>query len=506
MTIPGKDLKHSARSALVWGVTFTLGRDLVQFGSMLILARLLSPEIYGQFALTQTIQIFLAVISVKTISPFALQVRDPKDFDWDLQFTAGTVLNTAVFIITLIVAGGFYVFGGEIGRTVGMVLAVMALIFPTEIIGTHYFTWLQAHHLWKRMRLLLLVGTFLGSISSIALAKLGGGVFSLAIGNLCFTLPMIFEYAVRRPFPLRFQPRRLHLYRQGREFGLNRIASGGLQTGSSLVEQSIISVLFGFSTLGVYTRAVGLAQITSGRIGPVVTQTLYPILTRAEASSDRFRRFAGILFQGVLWTSVPSAAFLALEAQQLVHLFYGDKWLSVIPLVGAAATLLSLRGLHLTMNQIMLANLQQKVCLRLDWAAAISLLTVILSTAFLGPKFYLLALSVHAALVLLGTTWFAIRGGAIAAVPAVRAIASCLAATMVAIAAITYIPSNAVRSSVIETLLSLAVHGVVFGVVYILILRLLAPKEIEFVLGALPLPERVERASRMFLNVPRGPA
>jgi O-antigen/teichoic acid export membrane protein len=492
MTSPEHGLKQSAGSALVWSATFTLGRDLIQFGTMLILVRILSPQIYGQFALAQTVHIFLAVISVKTIAPFALQARDPENFDWDLQFTAGAVLNGSVFVISLMLAGGFYVLGGDSGRSVGMLLAVMAFVFPIEIIGTHYFTWLQAHHLWKRMRLLLFAGTALGSIAAIGLANFGGGAFALAVGNLCFTLPLLLEYAARRPFPLRLQPGRLHLYSRGREFGLNRVASGGLQAGSSIAEQSIISGLFGFSTLGLYTRAVGLAQITSGRIGPVVAQALYPVLTRAEASSDRFQRFAGILFQGALWTSVPAAAFLGLEADRLVRLLYGEKWLAVIPLMAAAAALLALRGLHLTMNQIMLANLQQKDCLRLDWIAAISMVAVILSTAFLGPKFYLFALTVHAAIVLLGTSYLAVKGGAIAAAHTVRVIGGCAVAVLIATSVVAVLPSLAFGSALTSTVITLMAHGVGFGVSYTLTLRMLMPSEVVTIVEASPVPSRIQ--------------
>ena len=504
MSSDHQKLKQSAGSALLWGVAFNLGRDVVQFGSMLFLVRLLSPEVYGQFALAQTVQLLLAVISIKSLAPFALQSRSPETFDWDLQFTVGAIANTIVFLITLTVAAGFYLFGSESSQTVGVVLAVMALVFPAEIVGTHYFIWLQAHHQWKPMRLLLFAGTVLGSSLAIVSASLGAGVLALAVGNLCFALPMIVNYFIKRPFPLKFQPSRLVLYREGGAFAFNRMASGALQTGTVVVEQSVISGIFGFSTLGIYNRSIALAQLTSGRIGPLVTQSLYAVLTRAEASTDKFRRFSGILFQGVLWASVPAAAFMGLEADRLVRLLYGQKWLNVIPLMGVAAALLALRGLHLSINSIMLANLQQKACLRLEWASAVSIMAVILSTAFLGPQIYLRALGAHAALVLLGTTFFAVRGGAIAAGHTVRVMGSCLIATAIAIGTVIGLPNVVIGPPLLSTVMSLAAHGIVFGAIYTLALRLLAPKEMELLLGALPLPERLERAARMILKVPRG--
>lgn len=501
MATDKEDLQRSAGQGLIWGVGFNLARDVIQFASMLILVRLLSPQIYGQFALAQTIQIFLACASYKAIAPFALQARDPTQFDWDTHFSAGVTLNSIVTIVTLILAGGFYFFGGENLKAVGFVLTLMALVFPIEVISTHYFLWLQARHLWKRMRLLLLVGALVAALISVMLAVMGAGIVVLAVGNMIFVLPLIVDYFVRRPYPLRFLPNWYRNYREGLAFGANRIASTSLQTGANVVEHSILSGIFGFSTLGVYTRSIGLAQITSGRIGPVVIQTLYPVLTRAEASTERFRRFAGLLFQGVVWTSLPAAVFLGLEADRLVRLLYGEKWVEVIPLMAAAAALLALRGLHLTMNQLMLANLQQRLCLRLDLTAGLSQVAVIAFT-FFGPGVYLWALAGHAALILTLTIFFGVRTGTIEFLAVARDTLACFLAVSAAGAALIALSgSHTETMTVISLIVQISFHALCFGAVYVIAIRLLAPERFANLIKALPLPAAVERAINRVLCI-----
>ena len=492
MSGDSRGLKVSAGSALIWSVVFNFGRDVIQFSSMLILVRLLSPQIYGQFALAQTIQLFLAVASFKTIASFALQARDPSRFDWDIHFSAGVTLNTVVTALTLIIATVFYVYGNENFHAVGVVLALMALVFPIEMIGTLYFTWLQAFHEWRRMRTLLLLGALIGPCVSVAMAAMGAGIFALAIGNLIFALPLILDYFLRKPFKLRFRRDWYSQYQAGRSFCSNRIAAASLQAGSTLAEHSIISNIFGFSILGIYTRAFGLAQITSGRVGPVVTQTLYPVLTRADAATERFRRFAGILFQGVLWTSFPAAAFLVIEADQLVQLLYGEKWLDVIPLIGAASTLLVLRGLNTTMNQIMVANLQQQVCLRIDIIATVTMLGVVLSTVFMGPRIYLVALCIHAGSIFLVTAYLAWRGGAINATHLIRVVVSCFISLFIASACLISLPEIVVSNSIVSVFLSLGIHGIIFSAVYIFALRVTAIYEMLSIIEVIPLQRKYE--------------
>lgn len=496
-------LQRSAGQGLIWGVGFTLGRDIIQFAATLVLVRLLSPQIYGQFALAQTIQLALAAASFKAVAPFALQSRDPDNFDWNNHYSAAVVLNISAFVITLLIAAALYAVGGTSLRYVAAVLAILSPTFLMEIIGTNYFVWLQANHKWRRMRTLLIGGAVLASVGAILLALWGAGIFSLAFGSMLLVLPLLIDYVVRRPFSLRFQRDWYRKYKEGIQFGLNRTAAGGVTSGAALVEQGVLSAAFGFSTLGLYTRAVGLAQITSGRIGPLLMQTLYPVLTRAEASSDRFRRFAATLYQGVLWVSLPAAAFLALESERLVSLLYGEKWSSVAPFLPAAAALLALRGLYQMFNLVLLANLQQSVCLRLDLIMSLSSIPLIVAAAFFGPQFLLYALCVHGVALFGLAARAGIKGGAIALGDVVSPAAICAAALTVGV--VVHAIAVGPLSSALTRYPDVAVLGVsalLFAVAYVGSLRIASPTAFFNLLATVPLPHRLEHALQIVTFAP----
>jgi O-antigen/teichoic acid export membrane protein len=495
-------LRASAGAGLKWGVIFTLTRDVIQFLNMLILVRILSAEIYGQFAMAQTILISLSVMSLKTIAPFALQARNPREFDWDTHYSAGVTVNALIFVATLVAAAALYASGGASLKSVALVLAVLSLTFPAEMIGTYYLIWLQAHHQWRRMRSLLLGGALLSSIGAIALALAGAGVFSLAFGSILLILPLTVDYVVGHAEKPRFRKDWYRRYREGFRFGVNRSAAGALTAGSTLVEQSVFSGMFGFATLGLYTRAIGLAQITSGRIGPVVMQTLYPVLSRAEADSERFRRFASILYQGVLWTSFPAAAFLALEGERLVGLLYGSAWQGVVPLMAGAAALLAFRGASQTLNSILLANLQQSLCLRLDLIATLSSFALIAAAILYGPQIYLYALSAHALGILGLTAYAGVRSRAVAASDVIRLGGDCL----VALGAAALVHTLAVRALLPDgwpATLHLFATGSLFALAYVVTLRLVSPTSFFRLIDAVPLPRRLAEAVTYLSVAPR---
>lgn len=498
------DLRQSARSGLAWGVWFTLARDVLQFLTMLVMVRLLSPHDYGQQALASTVIGFIAVASLKTVSQLPLQARNPDDFDWDTHFTVGAVVNSIVFVATLLVGGAIALIGSDDMRTLGYLVMVLSPVFLVEIYGTYQLTWLQARHEWGRMRLLLIVGSLFACVLGIGLAFAGWGAFALASMPMFLAIPLAGDALVSAHRP-RFSMSALTKYAEGLRFGVNRAASSVAYAGRALAENSILSGLFGFSALGSFTRAVGLAQITSGRIGPVASQTLYSILTRAEARSERFGRFSALLLQGVIWTSVPAAVFLSMEAGPIVRLLYGSHWTAVIPLVPLASLFICIRGANATLNQIMLANLQVGDCLRVDVANVAASFLALAFALTMGVVPYLAAVvTAEFATLTLGAA-YAVRGRAIDQREVLIAAGACAAACIPAALAALMLPIQYVSTPTLPMtlLLQILLKAAAFGICYAIGLRILAPSALSQLVDALPMQARLRGFVTRFLTPSR---
>lgn len=484
-------LRSSAGRALAWSAGANLVRDVLQIATMLVLVRLLTPADYGGFALAQAIIGAVAVLSYKTVAPFALQARDPDTFDWHTHFAVGLALNPLALLAVAAVAAGLFAWGGTDMETVALVTAVMGLTFLLDVPATFRMTLLQARHEWARMRLLVLAGALASSVGMILLAWLGAGVYALAAGNLLFVIPFLIDFAgapeAERP---RLSEARLSEWGEGWRFWRNRSADGALLAGSALAERSILARQFGLAPLGIYTRSVGLAQITSGRVAPLAMQTLYPILTRAEAGTERFRHFAGLLMQGILIVAVPAAAFLALEAERIVAVLYGSGWAAVVPLVPLAAAWLTLKSVAEAMNTVMVANLDQARALRLAVVATVLQLAVIVLAAPFGPNVLLAALIAHAAVTIV--LYAARAGGALEATPLARSLAGIalasgtgVVATLLAHPLVADMPMGGWHGAA-----ALALLAAVYGLATLLALRLFARALLAEVVTLLPIPTR----------------
>jgi O-antigen/teichoic acid export membrane protein len=390
-------LASVARGAILWGGGSNLLHDLLQFTTMLALVRLLTAEDYGRAALAQTALILISVVSFKTFAPHSLQLRDPNTIDWQSHFTAAAAINLFAFALTLAVAG--ILSERERYAEAALPLAVLSVLLLIEIPATLRQYMVQAAFEWGRFRALTTIGAFLASIAAIAIAALGGGVWALVVPAFLLGLPAVvdlFLLAKWRPnWSWSWQK-----YRETLRFGINRMGSAGLIAGRQIVEQMALAGFYDFAVLGLFTRSVGLATMSAGRIGAVVVLSLYPVITRADPRSDRFRRIAGLVLRGVAWMTIPAAVFLALAAPDMVGLLYGPKWTGVTPLLPFAATQVALGGLAATANELLVAHDDVQVCFKIDILSAVVGVALVFWMLPQGPQLYLCALTVQSALVL----------------------------------------------------------------------------------------------------------
>lgn len=483
-------LAHAAKSAVMWGGGFTMARDVIQFANMLVMVRLLAPEDYGAVALAQSIIGLLSVFSFASFVSHALQMRDPADVDWQAHFTAAAAINVVVLLISLAVATVLY--HTERFAQAALPLAGLSLIFLIEIPSTLRDKMLLTQHNWSRNALLPIIGTLLGCGVGIAIAMLGGGYWALVVPALLFSVPAAIDllFIVKwRPDWSWSWPR----YQETAKFGVTLMGSAGLWRTRLTTEQHLLAGAYDMATLGIYSRSVGLATLLAGRVGTIITGSLFPVLTRAERGSIQFRRYAGLVLRGVSWVTIPAAAFLAVAASDVVGLLYGDKWSSVIPLIPFAVAGVALIGISSASTSMILANSDVRLCLLLDFISAVVGIILAFWLIPLGVATYLAGLVGHGALVMTASLFLLwMRGGISlqsiidAFVPAIVAAAAGLMALFMARMAF---------DSMAPLLLRIVVEGAAMGVVYVITLRLLFAPPLRELVNVVPGSKRL---SRMF--------
>ncbi len=322
----------SIRRSLAWMMFSQGGYFVLQFGTSVVLARLLTPYEVGVYTAGAAIVGFLSVLQAFGLT--LLVVREPVI---DRHLSAGVFTMNAVIAVVLSFAIiAFSAFGGAFLREAGVqrVMLVLALL---PLIGILEF--LPAANLERNgefrtiavinlLRAVAMTGTTVG----LAFAGLSymsypwGAVAASAVGAAGLMT------AGRRHVSFKIG---IAAWPQIMRFGLQQLSIQGVTTVSGRVSEFLLGRFLGLSALGLYGRASNLNNMIGTNIHLVIGRVVMVDL------ADKKRKDLGIregylrtieMMTALLW---PCFAGLGLLAGPLIRTIYGEKWIAAAPPLAA---------------------------------------------------------------------------------------------------------------------------------------------------------------------------
>jgi len=473
-----------ARSAVGWSVAFNLYRDVLQFATMLVLVRLMEPAAYGQFAQTTAIVGFVAVFSFNNFIAWTLQPKDIEAADWQVQFTAGAVLQGFAFVLTNVVAFAVAASGTTYAAIAGP-MHVASFGFLLEWACELRRKMLEREFRWRRLNVLHAAGITLTSIVGLVLGVAGFGVYALIGPGMLQTVPFVwdlFVVAKWRPDGSWSRSR----YAAAWRFALKRTGSSVAVTGRGMIEATVMSGALGFQLLGVFNRAQGLMQLLCARPAWLLGNAVYPLLPRLAAEPDRRSRAGDLMLRVTGWIVVPSAVAAGMLAEPIVATLYGERWLGVVPLLPWAMAYGAVAALVHSSNLLLVAGQRVGAGLLVDLFALCATVLGLWLTLSSGVTAYLAFLFAALAVLL------ALLVGALgkASLASARGLFDAIGAPLVASAAAgglawALMPTY-VRGDVPGSIGYALAWSAIFGIVFLLVVRLLFAKALRELVVHLP--------------------
>jgi len=331
---------------------------------------------------------FIHVFSFSTFIQHVLQVRDDAKVNYQYHFTFGFFLQLFMFVITNLVA--FLMEFFHFYDTVSVYLHVLSIVFFLELFSEIRRMELQRELDWKRMRILHGIGLLIGSVFAIGLAYAGAGIYALIVPSFMSNVPFIYEMLLIQKWRPTWEWK-LSEYKKTIDFSKKRILSGLMRTGKPLIENSLFISILGYSQLGFYNRAIGLATLLVNKFASQLTFSIYPILTKVEPYTDQFRRIGGLIIIFVIWIIAPIAYVVFTMSSELVLILYGDKWLEVIPYLAPAAIFMALGAVKHVLYSLLLSSHQEKLCMYFDSLLLFGTVLLLLFVLPIGVLDYLYA-------------------------------------------------------------------------------------------------------------------
>lgn len=321
----------SVRAAAIWAMSSQYMAFAINFFASIYLARhYVGPEELGLFSIAFAATALLAVLQDFGITRYI--AGEPE--------LEGDKLRTA-FSVSLALAWGIALASIAMAWPMAALYRQPALVGLMLVVGASYFlvplaivpTALRQRAMDFKSNTLIEVGAALANAAvSILLARRGMGAMALAWGAFAQQAARVvisqWRSGLMFPWPMRFAGAGPILRFGGGSSAL--VLSGSL---GARLPDLMLGRLIDQLAVGLFARATGLAAQLRMLVAGAAASVFYPafarVRDRGEALGPPYERVVAC-YCAVTW---PSMAGLAVLAEPLIRLLYGERWLAAAPLL-----------------------------------------------------------------------------------------------------------------------------------------------------------------------------
>lgn len=320
-----KNLRRSSvRGASVMSFARIAGMGL-RFVSTGILARMITRDDFGLFAMTVVISGFLGIFMDVGLSQATIQRPEINHRQISTLFWINVALGALVSAIFALSAPAIAAFYGQ-PALVGMI-PVLAISFLFGSLGLQHLALLTRNMRYPLLAGIEIFSMFAGVVTGVWMAWLGMGYWSLV--GMAVAPPVAKTAAAW--LALRWVPglpSRGNGVRSMLKFGGDVLGFNIVNYFSRQTDTVLIAKFCGSAPVAAYEKAYSLLLMPVGQInGPLGSVTI-PALSRLQQDPERFRRYFLNAILLVCSLSMPVIAGITLFADEVVAVWLGPDWAS----------------------------------------------------------------------------------------------------------------------------------------------------------------------------------
>lgn len=329
------DLGHQVRRGLAWSTLNNVALRAGTFAVGVVLARLLTPDQFGVYAVAFTVQAVLVTLADLGLSADLIRQPDPDRH----APTVGTLGLVSGVLLTATMAASSHALASLLGSPAAApVIAALSLTLALAGAGVVPYAYLQRRFQQKALFAIALVDVIISTTVTIGLVTLADwGPMALAAGRVAaqtVTLVLLFVLSRTRP---RYAVQR-DLVGPVLRYGAPIAAANMLSWALLNLDNVVIVRVAGTTALGLYVLAFNISNWPMSVIGQVVRSIALPAFSRSTGQRSLERAVA------LTWgLALPAGAALAALATPLVVVVYGARWHDAVPALVALALFGSLR-------------------------------------------------------------------------------------------------------------------------------------------------------------------
>jgi PST family polysaccharide transporter len=374
----------SATAARGTAITLTAQavRALLQFGSVVVLARLLTPRDFGLVAMVTAVIGVADLVRDFGLSSAAIRSAELTDDERTNLFWANLALGGGCTVAAL-ASTPLIVAGYQQPRLAPIVLS-LAWVFVVTGANTQFRT-----DLARRMRFLALSGSDIaaqagGIAVAVTLAAAGAGLWAIVVQQLCVAV-LGLAINVWSVHWLPGLPRRHVSLRRFFRFGGGLLGTQLIAYLTKNVDNIALGSVWGAAPLGLYSRAYQLLMMPLNQINAPMTNVALPVLARVQHDEQTFARYLARTQLVACYVTATVFCVAAGLAEPVVLVLFGPRWAGVAPVFAVLALGGVFRALAQIAYWIFLARGRTNDQLRQDLVLRPVMILLILAGLPWGP-------------------------------------------------------------------------------------------------------------------------
>jgi O-antigen/teichoic acid export membrane protein len=299
---------------------------VLQVGSTIILARLLSPTDYGLQTMVLTLTNLLSLFKDAGLSAASIQRENLSHEEISTLFWINVGVGTILAVLLVCLAPLLVDFYRE-PRLLGITLASSS-IFVINSLAVQHGALLNRSMRFGTSVKIDVFSNVIGVAVVVTMAALGFGYWSLICQNIAIPIVGTIGVWIAMPF-LPGRPRWTPAVRSMLRFGGTVTTNTVVSYSTYNAEKVLLGRFWGAAPLGIYGRAYQLVSLPMQQLMQAVGTVAFPVLSRMQNDAERFRRSYLKAHSLVVSITVPVVIACALFANEIVRILLGPKWMAV---------------------------------------------------------------------------------------------------------------------------------------------------------------------------------